>query len=119
MSLTLRWAAALLWMAAAVTTAPGGANPQFTGFVTLIERGTGKGDARVTVESHANKMVRRHVLTVTPQTAIVKRTGEVETPASLDSLAVKNWVRVWFAGGEKNSYPVEVTARRIIIVDRL
>lgn len=119
MSLTRRRAVVLLGTAAAVTKAPGETKPQFTGFVTLIERGAGKGDARVTVESHANKMVRRHVLTVTPQTVIVKRTGEVETPAGLDSLEVKNWVRVWFAGAEKSSYPVEVTARRIMIVDRL
>lgn len=77
------------------------------------------GDAKVTVESHANKMVRRHVLTVTRQTVIAKREGSVEKTVNLDSLAVKSWVKVWFAGGEKDSYPEEVRARRIVIVDRL
>jgi hypothetical protein len=92
--------------------------PHFTGFVTLIERTGGNGQARVTVESHANKIVRRHLLTVTSRTVIVKREGQTEKAVHLDSLAAKDWVKVWFAGEEKSSYPVEVTARRIMIVDR-
>ena len=119
MSLTWRWAVALFVIVAAVTMASVETEPQSTGFVTLIERGAGKGDAKVTVESHANKMVRRQVLIVTSQTVIVKREGDVEKTVNLDSLAVKNWVKVWFAGAEKRSYPLEVTARRIVIVDRL
>ena len=118
MSLTRRWVVAFFGMAGAVMSAFGETEPQFTGFVTLLERGAGKSDARVTVESHANKMVRRHVITVTPQTIIVKREGDAEKTVNLDSLAVKNWVKVWFTSEEKGSYPVEVTARRIMIVDR-
>lgn len=109
------WVVALIGIAAAAPSALSETEPQFTGFITLIERGT----RRVAVESHANKMVRRHVLTVTPQTVIVKREGDVEKTVNLDSLAVSNWVKVWFVGGEKGTYPLDVMARRIVIVDRL
>jgi hypothetical protein len=119
MSLKRRWVVALLGIAAGVTSACHGTEPQFTGFVTRIERGTSMGEARIFVESHAHKMVQRHVLIVTPKTAIVKLEGNVENTVNLNSLKEKDWVKVWFAGRKKSSYPTEVTAERIVIVDRL
>lgn len=119
MSLKRRWVVALIGIAAGVTSTCGATEPQFTGFVTRVERGTRMGEARIIVESHAHKMVRRHVLIVTPKTEIVKREGNVEKAVSLNSLMEKDWVKVWFTGRKKSSYPTEVTAERIVIVDRL
>lgn len=96
----------------------GETEPQFTGFITSIERVPGTTEAKVTVESDAHKMVERHVVLVTPNTVIVQQQNQVEKTATQDSLAVKNWVKIWFTGGGKKPYPQEGTARRIMIVER-
>lgn len=88
---------------------------QFTGFVTTIDRGSSAGTARVTVESHAHKMVARHVLIVTARTVLMRRENGIDTPVDLDALAVKSWVKVWFDGAADAP---EADARRIVIVDR-
>jgi hypothetical protein len=119
MPLKRHWVVVLLGIAIGVTSACRGTEPQFTGFVTHIERGTSEGEARIFVESHAHKMVHRHVLIVTPKTAILKHEGDFEKPVSLNSLKEKDWVKVWFAGRKKSSYPIEVIAKRILIVNRL
>jgi hypothetical protein len=113
-----RWTAVLVGIAAAGTSECAAAEPQFVGFVTSIEREPGARNAKVTAESHAHKMVRRVVLTVTAETVIVKREGDLEKTARLDSLAVKSWIKVWFSGPSRDSRPVEATAGRIEIVDR-
>ena len=96
----------------------GGTEPQFTGFITSIERVAGTGEARITVESDAHKMVERHVVVVTAKTVIVRQQNQAETTVTQDSLAVKNWVKIWFASGEKKPHAHEGTARRIMIVER-
>jgi|SRR5690242_1095589 len=119
MLLKRHWIVALIGIAAGMSSACGATEPQFTGFVSRIERGTKVGEARIIVESHAQKMVQRHVLIVTPKTVIMRREGNVEKKVNVDSLMEKDWVKVWFAGARKSSYPTEVTAERIVIVDRL
>ena len=105
----------LLLLAVAGTGGCAAKEAEFTGFVTAIDRGSAAGTARVTVESHAHKMVARHVLIVTARTALMRRENGIDKPVALDALAVKSWVKVWFDGAADAP---EAYARRIVIVDR-
>lgn len=94
--------------------------PDFAGFVTGIDRGgTGEVIGRITVESHAHKLVHRYVVTLTKRTVLLRREGQTTRPVDIGALELKNWVKVWFSGPAKESFPVKVTARQLMIVDRL
>jgi hypothetical protein len=93
--------------------------PDFVSFVTSIDRGgTGEVSARITVESHADKLVERHVVTITKNTVLLRRDGDTLKPTDLDALKPKDWVQLWFLGSPKKPYPSELTAQRLVIVDR-
>lgn len=93
--------------------------PDFVGFITSIDRG-GAHDpsARLGVESHAGKIVRRHVVTLKPETVLLRRDGDVKHPIVVDDLQLKNWVRLWFLDPGRQEYPIGVTARQVEVVDR-
>jgi len=93
--------------------------PDFVGFVTGIDRGgTGEVIGRITVESHADKLVDRHFVTLTKSTALLRRDGNTLNPVDLAALKPKDWVHLWFLGSSTKPYPAELTAQRLIIVDR-
>lgn len=53
-------------------------DPDFVGFVTEINRrGAGEVVGRITVESHADKLVRRHLVTLTTSTLFLDRKSVV------------------------------------------
>lgn len=94
--------------------------PDFSGFITGIDRGgSGSTIGRITVESHADKLVERHVVTVTKETSILRREGENNHPETIDKLKVKDWVKLWFSESQRQPYPTEVTAQKILVVDHL
>lgn len=93
--------------------------PDFVGFVTGVDRGgTGEVIGRITVESHADKLVDRHVVTITKATVLLRRDGNTLNPVGLDVLKAKDWVYLWFLGSPTKPYPAELTAQRLVIVDR-
>jgi hypothetical protein len=93
--------------------------PDFVGFVTAIDRGgTGEVIGRITVESHADKLVDRHVVTLTKSAVLLRRNGNELSPVDLDGLKPKDWVQLWFLGSPTKPYPAELTAQRLVIVDR-
>jgi hypothetical protein len=93
--------------------------PNFVGFVTTIERGgTGEVVGHISVESHANKEVTRHFVTITKQTVMLRREGDADRPVGLETLQPKDRVQLWFADASREPYPTDVTARRLLIVDR-
>jgi len=96
-----------------------GSEPSFVGFVTGIEQG-GSGDiiCRLTVESHADKRVHRHAVTITNTTIVLRSEGQNTRPVNIRELQLKDWVKLWFSGPAKKLYPVDVTARQLMIVDR-
>ena len=94
---------------------PPNSEPDFSGFITGIDLGGG----RINVESHADKLVHRHVVTVTKETVILRRQGEKDRPETIDNLRVKDWVKLWFNESRRQPYPTEVTAQKILIVERL
>lgn len=94
-------------------------NPDFTGFITAIEPGSNEAVlGRILVESHADKLVRRFVITVTRDTLVFER-GEAETrAASFDTLQLQDQVQVWFAGSVQEGFPAYATARQVVIAQR-
>lgn len=90
--------------------------PDFVGFITEIQPGGSEGVlGRILIESHANKLVDRYIVTVTSDTLIFKRDGEDHHPANFDMLEVRHWVEVWFVGPVKKSFPAQATAQQVVI----
>jgi hypothetical protein len=113
----LAWAAAAPSCRAPQETAMGNSEPNFVGFITAVERGgTGEVVGRVAAESHANKEVTRHSVTITKQTVILRREGDTDRPVGLEALRERDRVKVWFTDA-RAPYPADVTARRLLIVD--
>jgi hypothetical protein len=83
--------------------------PDFLGFITEIQSG------RITVESHADKIVDRYVVTINDETAIFKQEGENLRHVSAAAFETKQWVRIWFSGPVMESWPKQATARQIVI----
>jgi hypothetical protein len=93
--------------------------PDFVGFITSIDRGGAQDPpARLNVESHAGKIVRRHVVRLTRETVLIRRDGDVRRPIGVEEFELKNWVRVWFSDPGRQEYPTNVTARQVEVVDR-
>ena len=92
------------------------ADPDFVGFITAIDR---EGPTHViAVESHARKIVRRHLVRLTSETVLLRRDGDTTRPIGVDELDLRDWVRVWFSESGREEYPRDVTARQVEVVDR-
>jgi len=83
--------------------------PDFLGFITEIQ------PDRITVESHADKIVDRYVVTINNETAIFQQEGENLRHVSVAAFETKQWVRIWFSGPVMESWPKQATARQIVI----
>jgi hypothetical protein len=83
--------------------------PDFLGFITEIQAG------RITVESHAYKIVDRYVVTINSETAIFKQEGENLRHVSAAAFEPKQWVRIWFSGPVMEPWPKQAAARQIVI----
>ena len=93
-------------------------DPDFVGFVTEINRrGAGEVVGRITVESHADKLVRRHLVTLTTSTLFFRQEGSARKSSDFSSLKEKDFVQLWFSGSNVKPYPPEVTARQLVIID--
>lgn len=83
--------------------------PDFIGFITGIQSG------QITVESHADKIVDRYVVTINDGTAIFEQEGENLRYVSAAAFETKQWVQIWFSGPVMESWPKQATARQIVI----
>ena len=82
--------------------------PGITGVVTLAEAGSIRVEADPTEESGSPKALVR----VTPETRVMYRSGE---SSAAEDLTLGHHVSVWFAGPVMESYPVQASAREIVI----
>ena len=95
------------------------AEPQFVGFITQIQPAMGATESGwIWVESHADKLVHRHTVAITERTKIFVFKDEAFRPVGFDRFHQKQWVKVWFAGPVRDANQTEVTARKVVIVDR-
>lgn len=90
----------------------------FIGFITEIhpiqERGV---SGRISVESHADKIVTKYVVTIKDETIIFRQDGDNLRNATFAALETKQWVQIWFSGPVMESWPMQATAQQVVITE--
>lgn len=88
----------------------------FYGFITQVHP-NGEGDivGRISVESHADKIVSKYIVTITDETLIFRREGDDLLRVGFRTLENKQWVKIWFEGPVLESFPVQGTAGQVVI----
>jgi len=99
-------------------TAPIDTEGDVTGFITDIQP-VENGDivGTLSVESHADKIVSKYVITVNTRTRIYRRSGEELLEASFQTFENKQWVELWFDGPVMESFPMQATAGQVVILE--
>lgn len=90
-----------------------------TGFITKVES-VAENDiiGRISVESHADKVVDKYVVTVTRDTGLFREVGDELPSVTFSSLEVQQWVKLWFAGPVMESFPMQATASQIMVIEQ-
>jgi len=104
------------FLGCASTAKPIETEADFIGFITGIHP-NGERDilGRISVESHADKIVSRYIITITNETSIFQQDGNNLRQVDLEALEDKQWVRIWFTGPVMESFPVQGTAGQVVI----
>ena len=90
----------------------------FIGFITEIQPGQGKNViGHISVESHADKIVTKYVVTIKDETLIFRQDGDTLHEITFKALENKQWVKIWFSGPVMESWPMQVTAGQVVIVE--
>lgn len=91
--------------------------PDFVGFVTAVQPGDQPlSPAYLTVESHANKEVERHFVSIPRNAICLRREAEATRPIDPSAIKPKDWVEIWFAGSKDSAGPQ--TVNQLIVTDR-
>jgi hypothetical protein len=107
----------LLAIGCASTAEPLATEPDFNGFITdvnIIDNEDVIG--WVAVESHADKLLEKYVITVTADTALFRQTGDDFQEISFGDLKAKQWLQIWFDGPVMESWPMQAKALQIVII---
>jgi hypothetical protein len=89
----------------------------FTGFITEVLPGqAGNVTGRLAVESQAQKIVSKYVITVKNDTLIFREEGDDLHKAAITIFEPQQWVRIWFTGPVLESWPMQATAKQIVIL---
>jgi len=108
------------WMAGCSASRPPlDSEPDCVGFITETRpSGEGGNKGKIVVESHADKLVARCLVTIAKETKIAERvTGEYHT-RSFHALEPKDWVQVWFTESVTGSSPATFQAEQIVVFRR-
>jgi hypothetical protein len=90
----------------------------FTGFITDVQPDRNKDViGRISVESHADKIVTKYVVTVKDDTLLFQQDGGNFHNTTFNTLKNKQWVKIWFSGPVMESFPMQATAQQAIVVD--
>jgi hypothetical protein len=90
----------------------------FTGFITDIDLGIYKDIAgRISVESHADKIVTKYIITIKKDAGIFRQDGENLRKAAFADLAAKQSVKIWLTGPVLESWPIQATAQQIVFTE--
>ncbi len=89
-----------------------------TGFITEIHP-VGKGSVlgQILVESYADKLVDKYMVTIKDETLIFKQDGENLRKIALEALETKQRVQIWFSGPILESFPMQGTARQVVVTE--
>lgn len=89
----------------------------FHGFITEIHL-NGERDTlgQISVESHADKIVSKYIVTITHETLIFQKDGDELRSVDFEELEnQKQWISIWFTGPVLESFPVQATAAQVVI----
>jgi hypothetical protein len=102
----------------ASTAKPMETEADLIGFITEI-RPNGERDVlgQINVESHADKIVSKYIITITDETLIFQQDGNDLRRTAFKTLENKQWVKIWFTGPVLESFPVQGTAGQVVIVE--
>ncbi len=90
----------------------------FTGFITEIHPVGKEGTlGQILVESHADKLVDKYIVTITDETLILEQDGENHRQVDFRVLETTQKVQVWFTGPIMESFPMQGTAERVVITE--
>jgi hypothetical protein len=104
----------------ASTAEPMETEADLIGFITET-RPNGEGDivGQINVESHADKIVSKYIITITDETLIFQQDGNDLRRTAFKTLENKQWVKIWFTGPVTESFPVQGTAGQVVIIGGL
>jgi len=89
----------------------------FTGWVTEIHPIGDKGRlGQILVESHADKIVDKYMVTIKDETLILQQDGENRYEVDFEALETKKQVQIWFSGPIMESFPMQGTAKQVVII---
>ncbi len=90
----------------------------FTGFITEIHP-IGKEDilGQILVESQADKLVDKYMVTIKDETLIFGQDGENRRQIAFEALETKQRVQIWFSGPIMESFPMQGTARQVVVTE--
>jgi len=90
----------------------------FTGFITEIHP-VGKEDTigQILVESHADKLVDKYMVTIKDETLIFEQDGENRSKVAFTALETQQRVQIWFSGPIMESFPMQGTARQVVVTE--
>jgi len=100
----------------APTAKPLETEADFLGFITGIHPDR-KGSilGQISVESHADKIVSKYIVTLTDETLVFRQDGDNLRQTDFKALKNKQWVKIWFTGPVLESFPVQATAGQVVI----
>jgi hypothetical protein len=101
----------------ASTPVPLSSEADLIGLVTGIHAsGEGESIGELAVESHADKIVSKYLITIRDEALILQQHGDDLRQVGFDAFESRQWVRVWFDGPVSESFPVQGTAGQIVIL---
>ena len=95
-----------------------GEEADFTGFITEIHPIEKKDTlGQILVESQAEKLVDKYMVTIKDETLIFKQEGEERSQVTFEALETKQQVQIWFSGPIMESFPMQGTAQQVVIIE--
>jgi hypothetical protein len=93
-------------------TEPIGTEPDLIAFITEIHPSQNENiPGQISVESHADKIVQKYTVTVITETLIFRQDGDNLHEVTFNVLEINQWVKIWFSGPVKESWPMQATAK--------
>ena len=92
--------------------------PDLIAFITEIHPSQNEGiSGQISVESHTDKIVQKYTVTVRTETLIFRQDGDNLHEEAFTVLETKQWVKIWFSGPVKESWPMQATAKKVVIIE--
>ena len=97
---------------------PPATKADLTGFITEIHQIDKEGTlGQVLVESHADKLVDKYMVTIKDETLIYEQDGDELRQAAFETLETNQQVQIWFSGPIMESFPMQGTAQQVVITE--